>query len=260
VEYALGVRRGLAVALAASILVGAVSAAGAGSATPAKRYFRVAAGADFAYDLDYGSHPDAVFNGTYEYLMAFSVNAIAVYDGRQVWVPQGAMVVHGFEYVDERRTQWALSGRVPLKCPNDYRSTKEQKAVFSSGAVGVSNSGVSVDPGPALRFNLDCSATEGLATHGLKQGPQFVVSTPAKSRFTGTRAFSTGCKDSYSHPADTADVNGHSFTGHVRYWVRFTPFPATKLSETKKALRDKVGTNLPGGFAALGTRNLKDCL
>jgi hypothetical protein len=255
------VRWWLAVGVAMLIAIGAVGAGVAGNAPPEKTYFRLAVGAEFTYDLDYGSHPQATFNGTYSHTLAYTVNAIAVYDGRTVSVPRGLMLVEGLVVIEQHMTQRAAPRRVPLRCRGSDQAifeTKGRAGVFSAGSVSVSNSGLSVDPGEAVRWNVDCSATEQLESHGLLGGPQFVVPAPARSWFDGKKVLSIGCKDEYSHPS--APPDGHSFKGYVRVFVRFTPFPASKLAETKKALRDMAGKELPAGYAVLGSRSLKDCL
>jgi hypothetical protein len=50
--------------------------------------------------------------------------------------------------------------------------------------------------------------------------------------------------------------NGHSFTGEVEHLVRFTPFPASKLTAMKNALRDAAGDGLSN---YLRGRPLKAC-
>jgi hypothetical protein len=223
----------------------------------------------FFHELDYGSDPGATFNGHYENLLTYTVNAIAVFDGRTVWVPRGAMLVDGHVYISQRMTQWGLPTRVPVQCEvggtplggTHYRDTRRgprSGAVVSTGSVSVSRSGLSFDPGEKVRWNIDCGATETLETHGLIGGPQFVLPAPAKSRFAATAPFSIGCKKQFSHGFEPGDVNGHSFKGEVRVFVAFTPFPASKLDATRKALSAK--TALENGYGFFRSKTLKNCL
>jgi hypothetical protein len=244
--------------------IAVVTAVGAGSAVQALTYHRLSAAAEFSMTIDYGDHPDATFNGEYDWTLAYTVNAIAVYDGRTVYVPRGLMVAEGLEVVDmSDLTQWGLPNRKPVRCrgTNLYiAETKDRNAVFSAGSVAVSNTGLRLKPGPAVTWNISCSATEGLGTHGLPGGPSFTIPPPARSRFNRTQRFSLGCRDSYSHGFDPpGNVNHHKFNGNVQFFVQFTPFPAEKLDATRKALRDKVGKSLPGGYATLSSRSLKSC-
>jgi hypothetical protein len=40
------------------------------------------------------------------------------------------------------------------------------------------------------------------------------------------------------------DRNAHKFRGQVYFEVRFTPFPASQLTATKKRLRDRLGKDI----------------
>jgi hypothetical protein len=45
------------------------------------------------------------------------------------------------------------------------------------------------------------------------------------------------------------DGNGHAFTGLVEAGVTLTPFPASKLTNVKQALRNSVGKSGPSSAA-----------
>src|ERR671918_2563258 len=91
-----------------ALLAGTALVAGsaAQSATTTKRYLRFTGVGLFSYSLDYGEHPDSVFNGTFSWQGTINVRAIVVYDGRGVHVPKGAMIVESSISVDNQMTQW----------------------------------------------------------------------------------------------------------------------------------------------------------
>ena len=253
-------------------LLALLGAAGAG-ATPEKRYLKVSAQAQFRYALDYGSDPRAVYNGTFVKSIFYRVRAIVIFDGSYLSpLPGASMVIQGDVAVKDDRTEWvSAQSRKPVECKSPARLAPglygthtgpggpDGSFVFTkSGAhVTVSRTGLRVDTGTALR-DIGCHATEGPLSHGLPEGPSFTVSAPARSRFSGSEPFSITCRDDYSHPPTTNEPNGnhHSFTGTVAVSVTLTPFPATKLTNVKQALRDSVGDQQP--YASIG--NQKDCL
>jgi hypothetical protein len=252
-----------ALGVAAVIAAGAVGADAADTADPPARYFRVAVTARFDYSLEYGNNPDAVFNGFYHNLLAYTVNGIAVYDGRKLSVSRGAMIVEGTQSVDiSRLTDWALPERVPHKCRLASRVGSilryTQGAVVAGGTISLSGGKLSVDPGSKVRWNLDCSATEALETHGIPGGPQFVVPAPPKSALTSGKVLSIGCTARHWHDFEPAgNVNHHRFKGDAKVFVRLTPFPAPRVADTRKALAAKLGNGLPRDF---GSKPLKSCL
>jgi hypothetical protein len=249
------VRRALALGCVVATAV-VVAAAAADGASTEKTYFRVAALAGFQYTLDYGSAQPSVYNGKYDKQIGWFMNAIAVYDGRSVSVPRGLMIVDGYVQVSDDRTQRAsATTRRPVRCSvDDIYNT--DRSLFSAGRISVSSAGLSIDPGPGIKRNVGCAATEALPNHGLPGGPELRVPAPARALFSGTKIFSIACKDSYSHPYKPAGVpNGHSFVGEVLFKVRFTPFPASKLTETKKWLRDRAGDSIPDFSTGKGFRD-----
>lgn len=250
-----------------------VGAAGAGAA-PEKRYLRISADGNFSLRLEYGSDPRAVYNGSWFKSTSYKVRAIVVFDGRTAsLLPGASMVIAGTVIVDEQRTLWVRVGtrkRVECKSPgvtevargnyvtNTGPGERAPYVFVKGGGVSVSSGGLKVDTGAAMR-GFGCAATEALETHGLPGGPSFTVSSPAKSRFSGSKPFSITCSDDYSHPFTTTEPNGnhHSFTGNAQATVTFTPFPATNITNVKKALRDSVGKKQPSGQ---DFGNAKDCL
>lgn len=221
--------------------------------------------AQFSLDLDYGSVHESVFNGTYSYYLLYRVNAIVVYNGRTLSAP--IMLADGGASVDMNMTQWASpDSRSVVRCraPGSENGqgrvyeTRTNGGRFSGGGgVGISNTGFTLNPGRAIKWSLGCSATESLPTHGLLGGPAIRMPAPAKSRFTGSKAFSIGCSDSYSHEFEPAVLapNAHKFRGEVSFAVKFTPFPASQLAATKTRLRDLVGE----GLRSVRLDKTKDC-
>lgn len=248
----------------------AASAAGA-SAAQEPRYFRVSAQVSISYRLEYGDNPRAVYNGSYFKSVAYRVRAILVFDGKRAsLLPGASMVISGGVLVNDNRTQGVTGG--PRKRPTCAAKGQVQPGSWESqtgggererfqfttrGNVSVASDGLRIDPGTAL-VNVGCSATESPPNHGLRGGPGVTVSAPAKSWFSGTTSFSTHCVDSYSHPmTNEIDGNGHAFDGTVEATVTLTPFPATKLTAVKQALRDSVGVESGGlGFSGQG----RDCI
>lgn len=248
-------------AVAIVIAISVVAVSSAASATQALHYSRISAKAHFSYSIDYGSNPDSVFNGTYFYFIGWSVNAIAVYDGRRVSVANNSMLADGGAQMEMDMTEWrGPSSRRQVRClkPGSKPSsatgrgqfydtaTKSRPRFSGGGGIGVANGQLSVNPGAAIVWSIGCRATEGLETHGLEGGPTIYVSAPPKSLFAGSKAFSIGCKDAYKHGWDPAAgvPNAHTFIGSVDFAVKFTPFPASQLTATKKRLRDLAGKNL----------------
>ena len=63
------------------------------------------------------------------------------------------------------------------------------------------------------------------------------------------------CGHFYAFAAIVDAQYGHSFVGEVMFKVRFTPFPASKLTETKKWLRDRAGDSIPDFSTGPGFRD-----
>jgi hypothetical protein len=261
--------------VALAVLVGAP---GSVAAPPQKHYSRLYVQASFTYALDYGSHPDAVFNGTFMKDILYSARAIVVYDGSSASLLPGAGVVvqgdvslrddltQGFTVVENHEAKVVRKPHVckgPGAHPNVPEFFSSQTGSGSSsvyvftkgGSFSISNTGLSFDPGKALT-DVGCVATESLPAHGLRSGPTFTVSPPPRSRFAGTTAFSIHCGDSFKHDfIKETGGNGHAFKGSVKVSVTFTPFPAANLAATKQRLRDSVGQQDPS--APTGTN---DCI
>lgn len=249
-------RRGLLLALVATAAF-VVVAGSASSAPQALSYSRMSATAQFVYDLDYGSHPDSVFNGTYSYTLIYRVNTIVAYNGRTLSTPSG-MLADGGASLRMNMTEWrGPSSRRPVRCREAGSEGNEGQVYNTSttggrfsggGGIGVSSAGLTVNPGRAIKWSIGCAATESLEIHGLPGGPSFRVPAPARSRFNGSKRFLIACDDGYEHDFEPAqDIpNAHKFRGFVSFWVQFTPFPASQLTATKKRLRDQVGDPLRG--------------
>jgi hypothetical protein len=125
--------------------------------------------------------------------------------------------------------------------------------VFSSGRISATSTGVSVDPGPAVKRNVGCGATESLSFHKLPGGPEFAI-----GGVNATGRFSAACQGTFEHPYMPADKpNGHSFKGQVQTFVSFVPIPTYKLGNAKAALRELVGEDIP---RASKERSWRDCL
>jgi hypothetical protein len=257
-------RKGLALAAVATAAL-VVVVGSASSAPQALSYSRMSVTAQFSYELDYGSHPDSTFNGTYRYYLLYRINAIVAFNGRTL--SASSVLADGGASVTMNMTQrYGPSTRQVIRCSKagstngqglEYNTDTDGGRFSGGGGVGVSNSGLTVNPGRAITWSLGCSATETLETHGLPGGPGFRVPAPAKSRFVGRKRFVIACTDSYEHDFEPAqNVPGaHKFSGNVDFAVQFTPFPASQLTATKKRLRDQVGDDLSGPRLA----NLKDC-
>jgi hypothetical protein len=249
-------RRGLAVGAVATVTA-VVAVSSAASAPQALSYSRLAVRGVFFYSIDYGSHPDSVFNGTYHSDLRYNVNTIVAYDGRRISALNGLMLADGGKTIRMNMTQWrSPSSRAPVRCPErgsrgsepgEYDSHTDVGRFSGGGGVGVSNNRLTLNPGRAIVWSIGCAATESLAIHGLPDGPSLSVPAPRRSLFAGSKAFSIGCYDSYEHDFEpSADVpNTHKFSGTVLFEVRFTPFPASQLTATKKGLRDRAGKNIP---------------
>lgn len=248
----------LAAALGA-VVSAAILLAGAAGAQPYLQYYRVSASGTFSYELDYGSNPASVYNGTYNKTIVWLARAIVRNDGRSLSVLNELMVVDGSVQVHDERTQRVnATTRRPVKCSapggvDGFWIERTDGAVFSDGRISSSSSALSVDPGRAINRNIGCAATESLSSpHKLRGGPEFRVPLPE------TPQSSTACKDSYSHPYKPAGkANGHSFSGVVQVSVSLTPFPTEKLAANKTWLRDRAGEHLLFG----GKKNWKeDCV
>jgi hypothetical protein len=234
-----------------------LSAGSASSAAETLSYSRLSVRAVFLYSIDYGSHPDSTFNGRYIHDLRYNVNTIVAYDGRRISALEGLMLADGGAHIRMDMTQWrGPSTRVPVRCrqgsfrgsdPGEYDSHTNGGRFSGGGGVGVSNNRLTFNPGRAIVWSIGCAATESLAYHGLPDGPSLSIPAPRRSLFAGSKAFSRGCSDSYEHDFEpSADVpNTHSFHGQVVFEVRFTPFPASQLTATKKSLRDRAGKNIP---------------
>ena len=251
-------RRAAALAIVAVIAIGIAGAAG--GATPARSYLRVAAGGEFVYTIEYGSDPAALFNDRYVKIIDWTMNGIAVYDGKNLGVARGDMLVLGSAQIFDRRTQRVgqTGTRKPVPCtapgvevdPTDgvrewTSGTKNIRAVLSGGRVSLGGGSVGVDPGPGFKWNIGCAATEALPNHGLPGGPSFKVPAPdIPGVFAGTKVLSIACQRTFQHLPEESGNPSHSFDGKVRVWVRFRPFPESKLSATRTALRERVGKDI----------------
>jgi hypothetical protein len=236
--YAPGLRR--AAAAFGSVLAAAIALDGAADgAAPEKSYFRLAASGNFHYRLDYGSVQASVYNGKYSKTILWTMNAIAQFDGKALSIVKGQAVVDGATSVFDDRTQrTGATTRRPV-AGTCTAVANLNGPVRSEGRVSLSSVGLSVDPGSAIKRNIGCAATESPAFHKLPGGPEFRVPPPRTSRFSRADRFFIGCSGSFSHPYNkpTGVANGHAFEGNVSLYVRFTPFPASKLADTKKWLQ-----------------------
>jgi hypothetical protein len=239
----------------------------ASSATPAAqlRYFQLSARAIFHQELDYGSGPRAVYNGSYTRNTDWQMRAIVTYDGSRATTLDGAAVaVAGAVTISEHRFQNRTgSGPEPMRCaargavpfsansPDTWwyhTGSGGVKFVAAPGAhMTVSKDGLGVDPGLVMGFS-GCAATESLGDHGLPIGPSIRVSAPLRSRFTGTAPFSVTCSRGAEHPFKTSGPNGdgHSFKGKVQAVITLRPFPATQLAAVKQRLRTSFGKHATG--------------
>jgi hypothetical protein len=256
-------------ALLAACAIAVLTAVAPASSAPEERsYARLSALASFHFQIDYGSNPDSVFNGTYVYQLLYHVSTITAFDGRRVSALEGLMLADGGATLSMDMTEWrSPTTRRPVRCRapgsengnGQFYTTRTRGGQFSGGGgVGVTNNGLTLNPGRAIKWSVGCSATESLETHGLPGGPSMRVPAPAKSRFRGTKPFSVSCLESYSHPyqPSAAVPNAHKFQGTALFEVRITPFPASQLTATKTRLRDRVGEQIIFG----GTGKIReDC-
>jgi hypothetical protein len=222
------------------VLAAAIALDGAADgAAPQKSYFRLAASGTFHYQLDYGSVQASVYNGKYSKTILWTMNAIAQFDGKAVSIVKGQAIVDGSTNVFDDRTQ--RTGATTRRPVDDTCTAVASTSgpVRSAGRVSLSTAGLSVDPGAAIKRNVGCAATESLSNHKLPGGPEFRVPPPRTSWFSETNRFSIPCARSFSHPYNkpTGVANGHAFEGNVSLYVRFTPFMASKLADTKKWLK-----------------------
>ena len=252
--------RRLAPLVALAVLLGA--AGPAAPAAPQRHYLKLTAAFVSQLYLDYGSNPLAVYNGTYDKLVRYSVRGIVVFDGSKVsLLPGASMVASAQIYVDDSRTQFVSRDeprkRVECKLDNFTTGGNEVFVFTNRGRVAVSNEGLTVDPGTAIK-DMTCAATEELENHGLPGALALTVSPPLKSRFAGTALFTVRCSDEYSHPfTQETDGNGHAFRGDVWATVSFAPFPAANLTAVKRVLRNSVGKRPPDTDPS---QRGKDCL
>jgi hypothetical protein len=235
-------------------LFAVVATGPAGAAPEAQRvqYFNATGKAFFIYSLDYGSHPDAVFNGRYTASLSYTIKTIVSFDGRRIRTVTTPMV-DGRAAVSDQMTVWTGGPRTPTQC-QERPSHVTNGARRSSGAHLSVGSGIShIDPGNAIRWPVGCSATETLAAHGL----------PAGKTITGgasVRAFRSGfaCTDNYSHQADATNPNGHSFVGGARFSLKFSPIGRGTLADATRALRRQAGRTLR--YREPPNSSFRDCL
>jgi hypothetical protein len=254
-------------ALLAACAIAVVTAAGAGSATSATTYSRLAASASFVLVIDYGSHPESTFNGRYTYTVSWRLRTIVAFDGKRLSVHEGKMLVDGTVSLKHDLTEWrgpdtrrAIRCRTPgSKLGRGQEYLRETKvARFSGGGgVGAASNGLTVNPGRVIDWSIECSATESLETHDLQGGPGFRVKAPARSLFRGTRPFGLGCRQVFEHDWEPAsDVPGaHRFTGITVFAAKFTPFPVGQLDATEQRLRDAAGDPITTGTGV----PIRDC-
>ena len=234
------------------MLVGAIAAGVTGAAQSAQQavtYWSVSGRADFYYHLDYGSHPDGVFNGGYTAHLRYKVAAIATYRSGRLTSSQP--LVDGRADVTDERTMWDVSGtRKPVQCAESPRSSTNDARRSSGSHISVGGGIAHIDPGSAIRWSVGCAATESLAIHGLPDGKTISANV--------SRAVprSVACSDGYTHDADRSDPNGHKFIGTVSLFLKLAPIPRKNLAEARRGLRRQVGRDIPIRLP----RSFRDCL
>jgi hypothetical protein len=246
----------------------AVSTTGAvASASPsATTYSRLAASATFLYIIDYGKLPESTFNGKYTYQITWRLRAIVAFDGNRITAHEGRMLVDGSVSLKHDRTLLYGSSRTPIRCRTpgsklgrglEYLRDTMVARFSGGGGVGVGSKGLDINPGRAIDWSIECSATETLESHGLQGGPGFRVKPPPKALFRGTKAFGIGCRYFFEHDWEPAsDVPGaHTFVGLTIFAARFTPFPGEQLDATEQRLRDAAGKPITTGTGMA----IRDC-
>ncbi len=229
-------RWGLAIVLAAAIAAGS-----AGAAQDARRvtYGYATGNADFFYSIDYGSHPDATFNGTYDAHLRYFIRTLVAFDGRRISTIERPLV-DGYGVVVNKMTVWTGEARTPVQCAAKP-SHDTNGARRSSGAhLSVGGGRAHIDPGSAIKWAVGCAATESLAIHGLPDGK--TISGGASVR--GLNG-SIACSDQYRHGAEPGDVNGHTFYGSASFSLKFSSIASGKLADARRALRRQVGRDIP---------------
>ena len=236
------------------MLVGAIAAGVTGAAQSAQQavtYWSMSGRADFYYYLDYGSHPDGVFNGEYTAHLRYKIAAIASYSNGRLTSTQP--LVDGEANVTDERTLWDISGtRKPVECNESPRSSTNDARRSSGSHISVGGGRAHIDPGSAIRWSVGCAATESLAIHGLPDGK--TISGNVSSRGVPRLV---ACSDGYRHEADRSDPNGHKFIGTVGFFLKLAPIPKKNLAEVRRSLRKQVGRDITiRGFP----RSYRDCL
>jgi hypothetical protein len=244
-------RWSLGLMLVVAIAAGVTGAAQ--SAPQAATYWTVTGRADFYYHLDYGSHPDGVFNGGYTAHLRYKVAAIASYANGRLTSRQP--LVDGRGDVTDERTMWDISGaRKPVVCDENPRSSTNEARRSSGSQISVGGGVAHVDPGNAIRWAVGCAATESLAIHGLPDGK--TISANVSSRGMPRLV---ACSDSYTHDADRSDPNGHKFIGTVGLFLKLAPIPRKRLADVRRSLRKQVGRDITiRGFPR--SSSFRDCL
>ena len=218
-----------------------VAGSAAQSATPGKRYLRFSATGVFTYQVDHGEDSYAVFNRTFTWQAMVHVRGIAVYAGRAVAIPPGAMIVESSVSVANEVTVWTPGGaRVPARCDNPQRSSNGLRPT-RGGYITISNTSLYVNPGSAVVSGPACNAIESMVHHGLPSGPTLNLPPPARSRFNGRGAFSIGCHEQFEHDWHWNGDQKHKFRGSAHITATFTPFPRSALEATKRNLRAQIG-------------------
>lgn len=239
----------------ALVLAGAIAAGAAGAASSAEQtqtYWLVTGNADFYWSLDYGNHPDSVFNGHYQAHLRYFITTIAV--GNRGVSSRERMLVDGYGVVNNEMTVWSGGSHVPVACNGIARRETHGARKSSGSHISVSNGVINIDPGSAITWAVGCAATESNAIHGLPDGKTIGGGAPAGRMKPGVIA----CSDDYSHES-TGDPNGHKFYGSASFSVRFLRIPAENVVGARRALRRQVGRTIHyrGGTPRGGST---DCL
>jgi hypothetical protein len=236
----------------AVVLVAALGTGSAGAAQHARQvtFFNATAHADFWYTIDYGSHPDATFNGEYTAHLRYSIRTIVSFDGRRIKTVD-RVLVDATSVVANEMTVWKDGERTRVSCnapsEHDTRGARQSSGAQISVGGGVAH----LDPGSAARWPVGCAATESLAFHGLPDGKTI-------SGGASVQAFRAGfaCSDEYEHDADRDDPNGHSFAGTALFFVKFSPIARDGLPAARRAVGRQVGRDIPWRRPAA----YRDCL
>jgi hypothetical protein len=234
-------RWALAVVLVVVFAMGGTGAAA--QTTQLFKYWMVTGRVDITWGIDYGSHPDGVFNGKYEARLSYNFVGIAERERGQLSTRQ-RLAVTGNGSVADARTVWTGGERAPVPCQEN--PTHEVRfAKRSSGShVSLGRGLLNIDPGNAIRWAVGCAATESNAIHGLPDGKTI---SGAASGISGVVA----CRDSFTHQF-TGGPNGHSFFGTASFFVRFQSIPKSQIADARRVLRNQQGRTIRPRWPAAG--------